>query len=224
MRALHDRPAVTEALTVANTIDVLSTRDQRFGLFAGSAVLRLACHGAVGGVKRLVRADLGSGRLPLANRHQARVHHLLWGSRSRPVPLTWEIGGPGRQGMIVRRVVAPALHDLPPAAEPAVVTRPLVGIQGHRAPSAAPRSHRATQSQPETPPGLDRSNGVRRAAPGSAHDAAQASLGHTGQILRWHRRLVAKKWTHPHRLGRPPAARASLRALAPGQAGVALTA
>jgi len=23
-------------------------------------------------------------------------------------------------------------------------------------------------------------------------------------ILRWHRRLVAKKWTHPHRIGRPP--------------------
>jgi putative transposase len=25
-----------------------------------------------------------------------------------------------------------------------------------------------------------------------------------GAILRWHRRLVAKKWTYPHRLGRPP--------------------
>lgn len=25
-----------------------------------------------------------------------------------------------------------------------------------------------------------------------------------GTILRWHRRLVAKKWTSPHRLGRPP--------------------
>jgi putative transposase len=26
-----------------------------------------------------------------------------------------------------------------------------------------------------------------------------------GTILRWHRRLVAKKWTHSHRMGRPPA-------------------
>jgi putative transposase len=25
-----------------------------------------------------------------------------------------------------------------------------------------------------------------------------------GTILRWHHRLVAKKWTYPHRLGRPP--------------------
>src|ERR1700735_390281 len=27
-----------------------------------------------------------------------------------------------------------------------------------------------------------------------------------GTILRWHRRLVAKKWTYPNRLGRPPVA------------------
>jgi putative transposase len=25
-----------------------------------------------------------------------------------------------------------------------------------------------------------------------------------GTILRWHRRLIAKRWTYPHRVGRPP--------------------
>jgi len=52
----------------------------------------------------------------------------VWGSRSRPVPLTGVIDGLGRWGMIAGCVVVSALLGLPSAAEPAVVARAFIGV------------------------------------------------------------------------------------------------
>jgi hypothetical protein len=126
----------------------------------------------------------GAGR----GRRRCCVVRSLWGSRSRPVPLTWVISVLGRLGMIVSRVLASALPDLPPAGEPAVVAWPLIGVQGRRTPGAAPRSRRAAQSQAPSPAWTGRiepcsprsSGGCHRYRGGTAWSRRARSCAGTG--------------------------------------------
>jgi hypothetical protein len=52
------------------------------------------------------------------------------GFQNSAVPMAWVISVLGRPGMIVSRVVASDVFDLPAAAEPAVDTWSLVSVQG----------------------------------------------------------------------------------------------
>src|SRR5215213_8572439 len=99
------------------------------------------------------------------------------------------------------RVATLALSDLQPATELADTAPRRILIQGHRAARPAPRGGRAPQNQCKASPGLGRPRPVRRTDTTPARGAARAPPGHPGIVLRWHRRLVTKKWTYPNHSG-----------------------
>jgi hypothetical protein len=81
-------------------------------------------------------------------------------------------------GIMIIRVLAPALSHLRPALRLAGPARPVNGRQGCRAAGAAARGRRAAPRQSAAPAGLGRPRSPYRADPAPAASAADAPAGH----------------------------------------------
>ena len=81
-------------------------------------------------------------------------------------------------GIMIIRVLAPALSHLRPGLRLAGPARPVIGLQERRAARAPARGRRAAPRQSPAPAGLGRPGGPRRADPAPAGTAADAPAGH----------------------------------------------
>jgi hypothetical protein len=114
----------------------------------------------------------------------------LYRARSRRLAVTWSLVGASRRGMIVVRGVPSLVLDHSSAARMVGVALRHPGQVDRRGAGAAAGDRRAASPGRQTTPTW----------------SDRAILSALARLLAWHRCLVRKKWTYPHRTGRPPVA------------------
>jgi hypothetical protein len=125
----------------------------------------------------------------------------LWGARSLLVPVSGGDVQARPRGMMISRVYPP---DLRPALRLARPARSLDGVQERGTARAAARDRRAAPQQTAATAGLGRPRGLAALIQILPRWLRAHRLITPGTVLRWHRRLVNRKWTFPNRMGRPP--------------------
>ena len=114
----------------------------------------------------------------IARTYRTAVIWSLWGARSLPSPVSCGDDRGERYGIMIIRVLAPALPHLRPALRLAGPARPVTGLQGRRAARAETRGRGAAPYPSAAPARLGRPSGPRRADPAAAGTAADAPAGH----------------------------------------------
>jgi putative transposase len=107
--------------------------------------------------------------------------------------------------MIVGRVASIALSDLHSRPHMARATYPVAGRVARRDPRPASRGDGASPREPEAEVRLDGDQALLTALCGLLPTGLHRHrLVTPDTLLRWHKRLAARKWTHPNSGGRPP--------------------
>ena len=115
--------------------------------------------------------------------------------------------------MIGCRALASRVLDCRRPVGLVVVAGSILDVDGRGTPCAAPRGP-GVGERTRGSPGWGRSSAVRRVVSAPSSARATASAVTPGTILVWHRRLIARKWTYPHRTGRPPTDEATVALIA----------
>jgi hypothetical protein len=146
-------------------------------------------------LSKLINREFGAAR----NVFRGRVYDgglLTWSSQTRPISgvggavavgpcevpevcLAYELRRwPGQPyGIMIIRVLAPALSHLRPGLRLAGPARPVIGLQQRRVARAPARGRRAAPRQSPTPAGMGRPRGPRRADPAPADTSTDAPAG-----------------------------------------------